>query len=139
MAELEKLLCSDSRVEAVKKINAIIENGTGIDPETLEQIVTKDSLQEVQVVVETYQNGTSWYRVWSDGWCEQGGQTAAGTSITVTLLKAYTDINYNVQLTCVNKAQGDQNWTCSSKTTTSFVYSNSESFAVDWQASGYLY
>ena len=29
MAELEKLLCTDSRVEAVKKINALIENGGG--------------------------------------------------------------------------------------------------------------
>lgn len=29
MAELEKLLCTDSKVEAVKKINAIIENGGG--------------------------------------------------------------------------------------------------------------
>ncbi len=29
MAELEKLLCTDSKVESLKKINAIIENGTG--------------------------------------------------------------------------------------------------------------
>ena len=26
-------------------------------------------------LVETYVNGTSWYRIWSDGFCEQGGQT----------------------------------------------------------------
>lgn len=29
---------------------------------------------ETPVVVETYQNGTSWYRIWSDGWVEQGGE-----------------------------------------------------------------
>ena len=29
MAELEKLCCTDSRVEALRKINAIIENGGG--------------------------------------------------------------------------------------------------------------
>lgn len=26
-------------------------------------------------ITETYQNGSSWYRVYSDGWCEQGGYT----------------------------------------------------------------
>jgi len=26
-------------------------------------------------VTETYRNGTEWYRVWSDGWIEQGGFT----------------------------------------------------------------
>lgn len=89
-------------------------------------------------ITETYKNDTSWYRVWSDGWCEQGGQTAVGTNITVALLKTYRDTSYNVQLTCVNKTQNDQNWTCSSKTTTSFVYLNSESYAVDWRACGCL-
>ena len=122
--------------ETVQNANLI---NAGRIEEKLSDCVTRSSLVEVQTVIETYQNGTSWYRVWSDGWCEQGGQTAAGTSITVTLLKTYKDTNYNVQLTCVNKAQGDQNWTCSSKTTTSFVYSNSESFAADWQACGYIY
>ena len=89
-------------------------------------------------VKETYVNGYSWYRVWSDGWCEQGGQTLATTSATVTLLKEYKNTSYNVQLTCVNKSYGDQNWTCSSKSTNSFTYSNSETFAVDWLAHGYI-
>lgn len=25
------------------------------------------------VVVESYDNGSNWYRIWSDGWIEQGG------------------------------------------------------------------
>lgn len=29
---------------------------------------------ETPVVVETYRNGTSWYRIYSDGWIEQGGK-----------------------------------------------------------------
>lgn len=44
-------------------------------------------------VVETYRNGSSWYRVWSDGWCEQGGYSAAGGYI-VTFLKKYTSTDY---------------------------------------------
>lgn len=107
--------------------------------QVMENAVLRSSLTEAQVVIETYVNGTSWYRVWSDGWCEQGGQTAAGTSITVTLLKPFKNLNYNVSLTCVNKTASDQNWTCSSKTANAFVYSNSESFSADWRACGYIH
>lgn len=89
-------------------------------------------------LIKSYSSGKDWYRIYSDGWCEQGGQTSAGTSITVSLFKSYLNTDYSVELTCVNKAQGDQNWTCSSKSVNQFVYSNSESFAVDWQTSGYI-
>ena len=44
-------------------------------------------------VVESYRNGTSWYRVWSDGWCEQGNDytyVPANGGATVTLLKPYS-------------------------------------------------
>lgn len=42
-------------------------------------------------VVESYTNGTSWYRVWDDGWCEQGGMYSATSDAvaTVTFLKNY--------------------------------------------------
>lgn len=46
-------------------------------------------------VVETYTNGTSWYRVYSDGWVEQGlQQTTAGQQLT--FLKPFADTNYTV-------------------------------------------
>ena len=47
-------------------------------------------------VVESYRNGTEWYRVWSDGWLEQGGyfEKARDTALTVTFLKPYADTNY---------------------------------------------
>lgn len=51
------------------------------------------------VVIETYQNGTSGYRIWSDGYCEQWGVSPSGAdqeTVTVTLLKAFKDTNYNV-------------------------------------------
>lgn len=38
--------------------------------------------------VEVYQNGSSWYRVYSDGWCEQGGAATLGT-FSYTFLKPY--------------------------------------------------
>lgn len=61
--------------------------------------VESSSLEEVQCVVETYQNGASWYRIWSDGWCEQGGVSPSGAdhaTVTVTLLKAFSNTNYTV-------------------------------------------
>ena len=44
-------------------------------------------------VTETYVNGSSWYRVWSDGWCEQGGVTGTG-GLFITFLKAYQNNNF---------------------------------------------
>lgn len=49
-------------------------------------------------VVQTYTDAQtgSWYRLWSDGWCEQGGQVSTSdTSVTLTLLQAYKDTNYS--------------------------------------------
>lgn len=48
-------------------------------------------------IVETYVNGTSWSRIWSDGWIEQGGYCAAtysGVGIAVTFLKPFSNANY---------------------------------------------
>ena len=48
------------------------------------------------VVVENYINGASWYRIYSDGWCEQGGKIISTGAIEypVSLLKAYVNNNY---------------------------------------------
>lgn len=51
------------------------------------------------ILTESYVNGASWYRVYSDGWCEQGGRTqcASTNSQTLALLKAFANTNYSVQ------------------------------------------
>jgi hypothetical protein len=50
------------------------------------------------VVVENYKNGNSWYRVWSDGFIEQGGrvQINASTYADVSLLKPYSNTDYMI-------------------------------------------
>lgn len=49
-------------------------------------------------IVETYVNGTSWYRVYSDGWCEQGGFTNPVSAdyqvCQIVFLKPFIDTNY---------------------------------------------
>lgn len=67
----------------------------------------KNDLIQVHCVVETYVNGTSWYRVYDDGWCEQGGKfviTSASVgsdsynTAILTFIKPFTKcITYNVQ------------------------------------------
>ena len=50
-------------------------------------------------LVESYVNGTSWYRVYSDGWCEQGGFNAPSSNVyefTVNLLKPYLNTDYTI-------------------------------------------
>lgn len=44
----------------------------------------------------------SWYNLYSDGWCEQGGQLSLGTAnayVPITLLKSYKDTSYSVTAT----------------------------------------
>lgn len=46
-------------------------------------------------VIQSYSSGTSWYRVYSDGWCEQGSVTAAwyrGTTNVIKFLKTFKSV-----------------------------------------------
>lgn len=47
-------------------------------------------------VVTNYKSGGSWYRVWSDGWIEQGGAITLNASAyyDITFKKAFADTNY---------------------------------------------
>lgn len=112
--------------------------------------VDKADLQEVQCVVETYQNGSSWYRVYSDGWCEQGGHFDKGslakdTTNTITLLKPFVNINYTlIALANRNDNSGgsiNNQVFVIYRTTNSFIarcYGDGNSQYIDWQASGYI-
>lgn len=63
--------------------------------------VLQSSLATCHVVVETYVNGTDWYRIYDDNWIEQGGRLErSGTGIqNVTFLKPFANLNYNIQAT----------------------------------------
>ena len=83
-----------------------IQNQGGADgflfPKCITKATTTSSAanHKVAVVVYNYVNGTSWCRVWSDGWIEQGGYYTHNNTaavITVTLLRSFSDANYNLQ------------------------------------------
>lgn len=98
------------------------------------------------VIIENYRNGTEWYRVWSDGWIEQGGVTgtARGTE-TVTYLKAFSDTNYfitkNANSTYSASGASPAEQSCYNLTTTGFTTMNvGSSYGQSpspWYACGY--
>ncbi len=87
------------------------------------------------VVVETYKSDSNWYRIWSDGWIEQGGR-GSGT-YSKTFLKPFKDTNYMLSVTPLCTDGSADN--CMVKTITAtgftaFVESNNSGF---WYACGY--
>ena len=116
-----------------------------------EQLANKADISTPSIqapyIKDTYVNGTSGYRIWSDGYCEQWGNipfTATGgwVSGTITFLKPFKDTNYYIN--------GRGNWSerqscgfgLNSKTTTAVNVTvaintlTSENGA--WRACGYL-
>lgn len=95
-------------------------------------------------VKSTYKSGTSWYRIWSDGWIEQGGRVSISqdTQTTVTLLKPFSDTNYTVLITANRsgtQTAGDGNFTVEYVSTSQFKWSNGDDFSGNgiWYACGY--
>ena len=131
--------------ETVQNANLI---NAGRIEETLAGKVDKSSLVEIPAIVETYKNGTSWYRVWSDGFKEQAGYQASGSAfadVTVAFLKPFSNANYtflrNIKRN-PNKTDGAVGgWTgYTNKTATSVTFINEASsygLGSDWYACGY--
>lgn len=93
----------------------------------------------IDYVVESYNDGNNWYRVYKSGWIEQGGVNVAKET-TVNLLKPYNSKNYVVQVTFNNSSSqnGTYGVNASSKTSTSFKFitsSGSENIMA-WYACG---
>lgn len=89
------------------------------------------------ILKETYINGTSWYRVYSDGWCEQGGNMQ--TTATVTFLKPFSNANYSVIATLTNGSTANyEPIIVTDKTASGCKINNSYSRRCDWRAYGYI-
>ena len=96
-------------------------------------------------IIDTYVNGTSWYRVWSDGWCEQGGrQSINNNGVTVTYLKPFKDTNYSIVISQADagssRAEYYNTVKVNTKNATSFIAycGQTEAPACDWHAFGYI-
>ena len=114
-----------------------LEQTAGLNAELFNDKLDTSTFNTTPHIVETYKNGTSWYRIWSDGWCEQGGYANTNaTSVIVTFLKPFIDTNYNRQVT-IQGTDGNYNYhiiTAASQTgITIFAWKPSY-----WQACGYI-
>lgn len=97
-------------------------------------------------VITSYVNGTSWYRIWTDGFTEQGGIAATPdhsvSYVTVSLLKAFSNTNYSTLSALLNNTNQLATIHTYGKTTTSFSmmtwhYSTAQTDSVVWEAKGY--
>lgn len=109
---------------------------------------------KTHIVIDTYENGASGYRVWSDGYCEQWGIASAmvgyDNQVNVTFLKQYKDIYYNAQVTDnragTNGSYADQFLVVCNKSATGMsIYTNwagsanySQGKYGAWKTCGYL-
>lgn len=92
-------------------------------------------------IIETYQNGPTWYRLYADGWCEQGGNFGAAFSSwidkTVTLMVPYKDTFYYVGVHTGHTSNTDEPCV-NTKTTTTFMCRPYNSTGnANWHTSGY--
>ena len=95
-------------------------------------------------IIETYRNGTEWCRVWSDGWCEQGGRFAGpvnnSSSFTVSFLKDMADTSYTVSF-CGTTASTVLTATARYQNSLQFFYSNNANNVsgsdFSWEIKGY--
>lgn len=121
------------------------EQTAGLNSEMFNQKVDVSSLTECHTVVETYQNGTEWYRLYSDGWVEQGGMCniSQDSATTVNLLKSMSDTAYTILITArkdgSTQTGGDGNFTADPISTSQFYWRNGDDFTGYgyWEVKGY--
>ena len=75
-----------------------LQNAQLINVARIEEKLTDMNATSRGYVVETYHNGTEWYRIYSDGWCEQGFYDTTNADHVVTLLTPMADKNYVVSI-----------------------------------------
>ena len=66
----------------------------------------------------TYINGSAWYRIYTDGWCEQGGGISTDNG-TITLLKPFANTDYTC-LCVTSYSRINETFHIKNKTTTTF-------------------
>lgn len=99
----------------------------------VQNTIDKNSL--TAYVIETYHSGTEWYRVWSDGWCEQGGRI---TGTNVVFLKPFIDTNYSFSGVSINSSAAGSANTVTNMTTSGCTYYTYANAGGMWEAKGYI-
>lgn len=90
------------------------------------------------VVIQNYVSGKNWYRIWSDGWIEQGGLINLGgdPNSTITFLKAFSNTNYTI-VSAADGYNSTANLGITAKYTNKVVMDNSYQSDYNWYVCGY--
>ena len=97
-------------------------------------------------VIETFRDGTSWYRLYKSGWIEQGGlATFSSTGTSVTFEREMDDIDYLVYFsigttTTDFKCLGVNLLEKTTDGFTGFGYNDSTTIQItaNWEVKGYI-
>jgi hypothetical protein len=93
------------------------------------------------VSVGIWKSGTSWYRKYSDGWVEQGGQVSgySGISPTVTFPVAMNNTDYYIAITRTSENRGRYDATAVNitKTSVTLKMDNDNGESARWYVCGY--
>lgn len=100
--------------------------------------ITELSATSRSYLLGAYENGTSWWRVYSDGWIEQGGVGTGSGAVHITFLKQFKSASF------VLHCQNHQDSTTAgssrfgfNKSVTGFDVVNDAGVPYDWMAVGY--
>jgi hypothetical protein len=136
-----------------KVSNAVVNEELLDVSEVLDKAVLKTSLKEAHVVIDSYVNGTSGYRIWDDGYCEQwgtwdNGSLASDVATTITYLKTFANTNYvlvaNAWRNNNSATNRDVTTNIYSETTSNFsagwyrAYATGTAQYLSWHACGYI-
>ena len=133
---------SDSNLYLYFYVGETVQNANLVNVGRIEEKVT-DILAR-PYITQTYKNGFSWYIVYSNGWCEQGGYYTSTTTgwENINLLKTYKDNKYqaNATLTGGDTSTKIVKVGSESKNTASTlgIFLGASGYGARWETKGYL-
>lgn len=130
-------ICPDSEEDKVLSIYNKTGNAWYYIIDTINQRFKLPRRHSQQIVRSVKNADGSWYRLYADGWVEQGGNVNGSTSQTATFPIAMADTNYTVAYGNISGTY--EQVRTDTKTTTSITIKNANNggtVSTDWQVSG---
>lgn len=124
-------------------VGETVQNANLIDAGRLQEQIININAPSRSYLVQSYVNGTSGYRVYSDGWCEQWGRITIGadSAIGVIFLKPFMNAPYYANwISCSGESlNGEGTRACTNLTTTSMRIYNGQDCVMfaNWYICGY--
>lgn len=118
-------------------VGDVLQNAQLINVARIEEKLTDINAASRGYVVESYHNGTAWYRIYSDGWCEQGFPDAIIQEHIVTLPVPMANNTYSVSIGQSGSSASSQVGRSTWKEKTATTLKLSADTLTDWIIAGY--